>query len=143
MSFAQINFPRGRAAGTETKFEFGHRRVEFILSAHPGHQYFDKILQRFRQHARGEPALLAGVQQAVVVIQRENSGDFAHAFTGVRWYDVAPAFAFGAQLFVEHFEHLMLKTALLARIQLKNLPLLRSEERRVGKECRSRWWPYH
>ena len=25
----------------------------------------------------------------------------------------------------------------------KNLPLLRSEERRVGKECRSRWSPYH
>ena len=24
-----------------------------------------------------------------------------------------------------------------------NLPLLRSEERRVGKECRSRWSPYH
>ena len=22
-------------------------------------------------------------------------------------------------------------------------PVLRSEERRVGKECRSRWWPYH
>src|SRR5436190_17367074 len=21
--------------------------------------------------------------------------------------------------------------------------LARSEERRVGKECRSRWWPYH
>ena len=21
--------------------------------------------------------------------------------------------------------------------------LRRSEERRVGKECRSRWWPYH
>src|SRR5687767_15892855 len=21
--------------------------------------------------------------------------------------------------------------------------ILRSEERRVGKECRSRWWPYH
>ena len=20
---------------------------------------------------------------------------------------------------------------------------IRSEERRVGKECRSRWWPYH
>src|SRR5258708_12708289 len=25
----------------------------------------------------------------------------------------------------------------------KNLALLRSEERRVGKECRSRWSPYH
>src|SRR5256886_13027378 len=22
-------------------------------------------------------------------------------------------------------------------------PVKRSEERRVGKECRSRWWPYH
>src|SRR5687768_18475562 len=22
-------------------------------------------------------------------------------------------------------------------------PISRSEERRVGKECRSRWWPYH
>src|SRR5688572_33450225 len=21
--------------------------------------------------------------------------------------------------------------------------IVRSEERRVGKECRSRWWPYH
>src|SRR5437763_12438180 len=27
---------------------------------------------------------------------------------------------------------------------LHNIVLaLRSEERRVGKECRSRWWPYH
>jgi len=25
----------------------------------------------------------------------------------------------------------------------KALPILRSEERRVGKECRSRWSPYH
>jgi hypothetical protein len=54
------------------------------LPAHPGYQCFDEILQRLRQHARGEPALLAGAQQAFAVIQRENSGDFAHAFTGVR-----------------------------------------------------------
>ena len=26
---------------------------------------------------------------------------------------------------------------------LKTVPVLRSEERRVGKECRSRWSPYH
>ena len=26
---------------------------------------------------------------------------------------------------------------------LKNIPVFRSEERRVGKECRSRWSPYH
>ena len=27
--------------------------------------------------------------------------------------------------------------------QFKNEDLVRSEERRVGKECRSRWSPYH
>src|SRR5690349_24964969 len=26
--------------------------------------------------------------------------------------------------------------------KIKEDPRLRSEERRVGKECRSRWWPY-
>ena len=31
------------------------------------------------------------------------------------------------------------KSILLGSIQL----ILRSEERRVGKECRSRWSPYH
>ena len=25
----------------------------------------------------------------------------------------------------------------------EKVPVLRSEERRVGKECRSRWSPYH
>src|SRR5256886_4344726 len=29
------------------------------------------------------------------------------------------------------------------RLQVKLLRVLRSEERRVGKECRSRWSPYH
>src|SRR5882757_7699822 len=27
--------------------------------------------------------------------------------------------------------------------ELQGQGLVRSEERRVGKECRSRWWPYH
>ena len=26
---------------------------------------------------------------------------------------------------------------------LASIPVIRSEERRVGKECRSRWSPYH
>ena len=29
------------------------------------------------------------------------------------------------------------------KFQDRKLPLVRSEERRVGKECRSRWSPYH
>src|SRR3712207_3420403 len=31
----------------------------------------------------------------------------------------------------------------LAAAREKRLPVVRSEERRVGKECRSRWSPYH
>src|SRR5690554_8141045 len=36
-------------------------------------------------------------------------------------------------------------TAVANDVSMKFLAayLLRSEERRVGKECRSRWWPYH
>src|SRR2546430_9275881 len=35
---------------------------------------------------------------------------------------------------------------LVSRYSMKNarpMPTIRSEERRVGKECRSRWSPYH
>ena len=34
------------------------------------------------------------------------------------------------------------KSILLTAEELKS-PVIRSEERRVGKECRSRWSPYH
>ena len=55
----------------------------------------------------------------------------------------------------QHFTEALLKTRLgeesrprqLARIRLLTLGVVvtiaRSEERRVGKECRSRWSPYH
>ena len=33
--------------------------------------------------------------------------------------------------------------SLKEKFRLKNIPSSRSEERRVGKECRSRWSPYH
>src|SRR5256885_9480403 len=35
------------------------------------------------------------------------------------------------------------KTAFPDGLRVDNKPLPRSEERRVGKECRSRWSPYH
>ena len=38
---------------------------------------------------------------------------------------------------VENFEKI------LARLRIRSEKLDRSEERRVGKECRSRWSPYH
>ena len=36
-----------------------------------------------------------------------------------------------------------LETRLTPRALLDALLMIRSEERRVGKECRSRWSPYH
>src|SRR5256884_7348004 len=52
----------------------------------------------------------------------------------------------GAMMISEHVRwraHVVLLyvTGQIPDIGLK--PLLRSEERRVGKECRSRWSPYH
>src|SRR3989304_5028052 len=37
----------------------------------------------------------------------------------------------------------MVPALFLKNITAKNDALIRSEERRVGKECRSRWSPYH
>ena len=31
----------------------------------------------------------------------------------------------------------------LLKIEIRGIKITRSEERRVGKECRSRWSPYH
>src|SRR2546430_15987131 len=44
----------------------------------------------------------------------------------------------GGQLFLERFEHEVVRTN-----ERRTLKRARSEERRVGKECRSRWSPYH
>src|SRR5690348_17882332 len=33
--------------------------------------------------------------------------------------------------------------AITPQLVVEQIPALRSEERRVGKECRSRWSPYH
>ena len=44
-------------------------------------------------------------------------------------------------------DELVLKDSLneldVLKLSLKDELVLRSEERRVGKECRSRWSPYH
>ena len=45
---------------------------------------------------------------------------------------------------LEHYIGGPLETGLSIELSLKQiLRIIRSEERRVGKECRSRWSPYH
>ena len=43
------------------------------------------------------------------------------------------------ELFLKQFKNIMIILLLVVGF----LSLIRSEERRVGKECRSRWSPYH
>src|SRR5256885_3341964 len=44
---------------------------------------------------------------------------------------------------VEHAHQIGEAMKIIARVRPKVLAINRSEERRVGKECRSRWSPYH
>ena len=42
----------------------------------------------------------------------------------------------------QNFKHLDIREA-LENTHMRGRNITRSEERRVGKECRSRWSPYH
>ena len=44
---------------------------------------------------------------------------------------------------VSNAKNLLLSEDVLAAIRAVKILGIRSEERRVGKECRSRWSPYH
>ena len=46
-------------------------------------------------------------------------------------------------LFTFHFDALEKEMATHSSVLAWRIPGTRSEERRVGKECRSRWSPYH
>ena len=69
----------------------------------------------------------------------------------LRVKDVAKVEIFGAQdekIYIEVSQKRLAElgldmNAVLAQLGQQNAVQLRSEERRVGKECRSRWSPYH
>ena len=67
---------------------------------------------------------------------RENEGDLIIAAERVRTEDI--------NFMATNARGLICLTLTRERCDYLNLPLMvRSEERRVGKECRSRWSPYH
>src|SRR2546425_13043448 len=74
---------------------------------------------RFTTTCRG--AARSGVEQGVAYLHSFWYEKAAEAFTAAAAADSSCAMAFWGQA----------------------MSLLRSEERRVGKECRSRWSPYH
>ena len=58
---------------------------------------------------------------------------------------VKAAMAEGQNVYLRGFGSFIIKKRAMkvARNISKNTTITRSEERRVGKECRSRWSPYH
>ena len=51
--------------------------------------------------------------------------------------------AYGTEKANKLFRDMMQQAQIQFGFEADNIPLMRSEERRVGKECRSRWSPYH
>ena len=62
---------------------------------------------------------------------------------GVTWHRIEPQADTGAILVQQRFAIAADDTALLLNARCFQAGQERSEERRVGKECRSRWSPYH
>ena len=106
---------------------------------------FEAWLDQFRQEARGGgisnatiAAALGGMTLDPGIIQRDRrQGFFAQTFT-----------AFSGKLITQNRiqngqSRLRQHRDLFARIEQQWGVPDRSEERRVGKECRSRWSPYH
>ena len=79
-------------------------------------------------------------------IYPESSGTFSTVFRAIlkeEPYPVRAVFVTGSTMFHREANSNRMAEALRALELLVVQDILRSEERRVGKECRSRWSPYH
>ena len=90
---------------------------------------------------QGFGGVLAVIQQQVVERKRWMSNEEFIEEWSVAQVMPGPNVCNLALMFGDR--HFGWRGAFTALAGLLALPLLRSEERRVGKECRSRWSPYH
>ncbi len=99
------------------------------MPAHPTDDDLDKVLQGRRQCPRLESRLRRIAQQTIAVIcgLRNPGRDGGDAFARRGGREVAPAFAFGRQIFMEFFEDLVLKAAAFAGVQLEQFSFLRAQ----------------
>src|SRR2546427_12428997 len=95
-------------------------------------------LFRSRFKSEDRDAIAREVRSAVAAVE----GTGALLFINDHWREAIDAGAYGVHVGQEDLD--ALAGADLQAIHASGLRLgVRSEERRVGKECRSRWSPYH
>src|SRR2546426_6826384 len=82
---------------------------------------------------------VTGVQTCALPIYRRRSGDLSYAKLLEEWNDLLTR----RPTFREPLAPYRLVLEAWAEWPTEPVTPLRSEERRVGKECRSRWSPYH
>ena len=110
----------------------------------------EKRIAHLKLHT--EYSLLEGVGKIEEYIEKaEQSGVDALAITDTAMFGVIEFYKkckkSSCSLYASFASCLSLAVCLLCppclSLVIRPLHLLRSEERRVGKECRSRWSPYH
>src|ERR1041385_3435993 len=101
-------------------------------NAEPAESSIEKIKKAMvdKHIAMIEDAASKGVQ--IICLQELFYGPYFPAEQNPHWYDLVERIPDGPT------------TQLMCEIAKKHrMVMVRSEERRVGKECRSRWSPYH
>ena len=101
----------------------------------------------YAARANLQPMLITGVAQGGQLMNTTEMNNWPADVAGVQGPDLMQRLQAHAERFHTELVHDHIHTADLSRrpftLTGDNAIQLRSEERRVGKECRSRWSPYH
>ena len=139
-------------ANDASRFEEAHRLLEKVLAEEPGRAFArrEKVTSLMGLGRFGEALAL------LESIGPDNAGDASYHFDSAlcldrldRSVEADGSFKKAARLDPEAYPHPPRLSAeefgKTVESSLAEVPprLARSEERRVGKECRSRWSPYH
>src|SRR5256886_16052616 len=105
------------------------RHIAIIMDGN-GRWAVQKGLERVRGHEEGARTVRTVVTECARLRKHHGGPDYLtlYSFSLENWKRPVDEVSFLMQMYIDY---------------LKQERVTRSEERRVGKECRSRWSPYH